>query len=1335
MPVISQTIIQSKANQYRFTNYSLEDGLSNENIFDIFQDKLGYIWIATEDGLNRFDGYKFEIYRNVPGDFKSISSNFITDINEDPEGNLWIATNNGLNKYDREHELFIKYFHQYDDTNSLSNNYIKAFEFSTDSCIWLETVDGVLNRFDVKNNSFTRFKHLKSNQEYYNYHSVFIDPEGNIWIGGRGIYPHKLLKEKKTFVKYHNSVNDSLKKRENDVTCFFIDSKKQFWVTGLDGAYIMKSDDTFIKQLPKPTYDIIEDKYNRLWFSTSQGVFIKNKSDKKYLQIKKNPYHSSSLISNHTKCLLLDRKGNIWIGTTEGISYYSFTRERYSFFEHEIDNEQSLSDNIITAVAEDSSQNLLWIGTSEGGLNKFDMQTNVFQRFSHSKKSNSILSNHISALLLDNNTLWIGHWAGIGFDKMNTKTNHFEHHRFNLKNTYSDWYNGFLKHNNDSVFIALWGENGIMLYDNKKNDFAQPPMIATIIPNKNKITQIEVVDENLFFFLDNNNRLVLYDKRKHDYSCFINSSIFDSIGRRNNAELQSDKYAPQYLPFNSKILEIEYGDNTLYIATRNGLYSYEIQSERFQAFQKNNIISNSEIKKLVFDSKNKILWILTKSEILAYQNVFNKLIPFHLTQKIKIDDYPNTSIKILDNKLIVYDLNTLSIYDIKSLKDHHEFLMKKHKINDGINDIIMFNNRLTIASKNSIYSIRDDKIERIKKLDNTKINCMYADGKQVIVGSNGHLLLMDTVFNFIEAVDQINLKIDTTGIIFNSIDKIDNLHYAIGSNLGLFMYKSKIKQLNYVRKNEIDYTARFLHLANDFCKGSHNDIWIATTKTGLKHYYINTNTLLSYDSDILDSSAIWGTNSNYVFQDKDSNIWLAAYGITKLNSKGKVLKHFTKDDGLSSNKIHSIVQDRSGNIWFTTANGLSFLKYNSNRIHTVSFNYNTKIRYTKCSKLLNNGSLFFGTKSGFYIFHPDSIISKKAVVNPQIVAFYVNDIKKGFYENYNKTINLDYAENTISFEFAALNFDYAQSIKYRYRMLGLDETWIEADSRGRNVRYAKLPSGEYTFQLLASNELDKWSKNPLNFKISIKSPFWLQWWFISLITIIIIIILSLLIYARELKNRNIHKSIILEQQLLRSQMNPHFIFNSLNAIQSYILENKPIEAASYLSRFSNLVRLILNNSRTSAISLSQEIDTLQIYLELQQIRFENKFHYELNIDNSIDTESIILPPMLMQPFIENSIEHAFVGTELKGFIHIRFNIVDQHLVISVEDNGIGINKSLQNKATKEEYPKTHESLATQITKSRINTINKNRKQKIILSIQDRSAFNEKGTQIIIRIPL
>ena len=295
-------------------------------------------------------------------------------------------------------------------------------------------------------------------------------------------------------------------------------------------------------------------------------------------------------------------------------------------------------------------------------------------------------------------------------------------------------------------------------------------------------------------------------------------------------------------------------------------------------------------------------------------------------------------------------------------------------------------------------------------------------------------------------------------------------------------------------------------------------------------------------------------------------------------------------------------------------------------------------------------------------------------------------------------------------------------------MVGISKEWIKTSTN--QATFTNLSPGTYRF------EVKHKENSPLDavtaVTLVVTPPFWQKAWFIVLISIIVLggALAALYTYIHQINIKR--RTTELEQKLLISQMNPHFIFNSLSAIQSFMYNNNPEEAGNYLSHFSRLVRLILENSRSESISLSNEVQTIKLYLMLQKLRFTDKFDYQITVSPNIDPKAVFIPPMLAQPFIENSIEHGIMHKPTEGFIHVDFSISHNIVTIAVTDDGIGLSKAQELNKNK----KNHISYATSITKERIENLRATwGKQRIGIDIADLSTNEGKtGTKVTVTVP-
>ena len=385
--------------------------------------------------------------------------------------------------------------------------------------------------------------------------------------------------------------------------------------------------------------------------------------------------------------------------------------------------------------------------------------------------------------------------------------------------------------------------------------------------------------------------------------------------------------------------------------------------------------------------------------------------------------------------------------------------------------------------------------------------------------------------------------------------------------------------------------------------------------------------------------------------------------------------------------------------------------------------YNTALK-------LDDGRLVFGGENGINIFDPLEIACDMPIPNIQITGFDIfNKTYKHDLTNIEK-IKLSYKQNFFSIQFSSLQFNKNHHYKFYYKLENVDPDWNKINHEP-NVSYTDIKPGHYSFHIKIAPD-DGLIQYTKKLKIIITPPFWKTYWFYSIVTIIILIVLAWMI---RLKFRSIRAELAkseIEQRMLRTQMNPHFIFNILTTLQNLILNNDVSNANKYLTRFSKLLRMILQNSRSTYISISEEVNIITNYIELQKLRYNNKFNYKIDVDNTLDLELDQIPPMLAQPFIENSIEHGFVEANQEYLLDISIIRDNNFIIYTIADNGIGIEKSLK---IKSQYKEDYKSLGIKIINDRMINLNKIQKQNIDLKVKDISTKtkSEQGTKVIITI--
>jgi sensor histidine kinase YesM len=316
-------------------------------------------------------------------------------------------------------------------------------------------------------------------------------------------------------------------------------------------------------------------------------------------------------------------------------------------------------------------------------------------------------------------------------------------------------------------------------------------------------------------------------------------------------------------------------------------------------------------------------------------------------------------------------------------------------------------------------------------------------------------------------------------------------------------------------------------------------------------------------------------------------------------------------------------------------------------------------------------------------------------------------------------------------------------VRYQWKLDGFEDEWSPMSEK-TDATYSNIPPGDYTFMVRACNADLVWSE-PESVSFSTLPPFWKTWWFnISMIVLGILVVTVIFrirvrrvteLAQQEQERLKMEKDMVrLEQKALRLQMNPHFIFNALNSIQGLIGTQDNKTARYYLAKFSKLMRLTLENSRDQRIPLDNEIRTLDNYMSLERFSSGEQFDFNIECTDDLDPEELMIPPMMIQPFVENAIIHGVSKIEHHGQIHVLFECKDDKIICSISDNGIGRKKAAEVKSQKENH---HKSTALVVTQERLDILNIGGNGQKSLEIVDlyHDDGAAAGTKIMIRIPL
>jgi len=1310
--------------QLKFTHLTKKNGLSNNRILNIMQDRSGFIWIATENGLNRYDGYDFVIFKNSPTDSSTISSNMITCITEDTEGNLWIGTVFGLNKYDRSSDRFIQFFANRNDKYSLKNNHIRALLADDNGILWIETMGGILHKLNTRNHEMKYYYHSIVTQGYYHYHDIIKENDSTLWLGGRNMDVHRFHINSGKFDVFKSSRKDEAgTKKTNDVSSYFIDSKKQLWITALDGAYILNPETAYFQKFLKGScFSILEEKNGIMWFGTGNGIYRYNSELKQMTHMGHLDNNPHSLSNNNVNKMIEDQSGVIWIATNNGLDQYSPKKSNFKHFFHIPGQENTISGTSITALVQDKDENL-WIGTAAYGINKLDLKTGKIKKYvNQSGNNNSLISNHISQLYFNSQEqLYIATWEGKGFQQLDIKNNHFLTYTIDSLTTNIDWYNGFCEDSLGNINIAVWGGVGLYTLVKKSKEIKAMGKYLNVSPNGIDISALGSDSDSILWLGGTKGIVNAYLYREREFIHFSSKPSANSYG--DMQKMQKYGFYSAKLPsFNRILKHIKYQNKSFFLSD-SGLIIYNNQERKFLQSQ------NASIKNEIIDDfakGNNHLYFLDKNSVWVLGSLKNKYQKLTLSKSL----LPNKRHNILVNSgnIWISEGEDLLKYNLQgeylsSISFNSAILLIKKGVAQDI--YLSFNKELIIMNKGGVQN-RIALPESIKDF--------VIDGEMVYWIGEKQLYKTDVILGKTTAlIIKTRPRLNLSQLSFNKLIKNGSIIY-LGAKKGLFSFNLSNKTLYINRSEEGSFMSYPVHLLNCIEKGQQKDVWLGTTSTGLARWYPNNNTIVNYLSNEFDSSAFWGKDVNFIFTDSQKNIWIGGEGLNLYHPETNSFSHYTVKNGLASNQVRGMVEDMKGRLWIATKNGLScFSKPEQNFSNYFEAQGLPTNELTGAAVTLKSGDLAFGTQRGLVIFHPDSLQVNTFIPPVVITEIQIQDNQLFRDLSQIDSIIIEPSENHISFRFAALDYNSPKDNQYQYKLDGLDKDWTLSKSDNRNITYSNLSPGYYQFKLRGSNNNSIWNTQGKELSIHILPHYYQTWWFYGLLTTFVIFIIWMIVLYRVREIRLQHKAAELEQRFLRSQMNPHFIFNSLGAIQSFIFKNEPLEAATYLSNFSELVRLILDNSRQDLIALETEIKTLNHYLDLQLLRFGEKFNYKLEVDEELKNTNLLIPPMLAQPFIENSIEHAFAGMKEKGLLKISFMEEKNYLKLVCEDNGIGIEASLR---TKKEKIKKHQSLATKITRERIKVLNKVYPLKIILEIQDLKKLNpkEKGTRIVFTIP-
>ena len=583
---------------------------------------------------------------------------------------------------------------------------------------------------------------------------------------------------------------------------------------------------------------------------------------------------------------------------------------------------------------------------------------------------------------------------------------------------------------------------------------------------------------------------------------------------------------------------------------------------------------------------------------------------------------------------------------------------------------------------------------------------------EYIKGSNG--LIIDGMANLL-----IDLKTAKTYPVgFSSIKDVKKMalnKYLVSSNGGL--HALEINKVNNSAEPEISRKSILKLRLRTNCANydSLTDTYYAGTSSGLK--MINEDSCSYFKLN--ESTPICSEIINH-----NNKIYTATNNGILVFQKNKLIAHWKKEDGLLSNRIKQLTIFNE-QLYLSTKNGLQIL----------SLKGKTKGIFNKTNGLLENNILDFEIKDdaisfvfqkGIQTIKLKALYTSPYIPKIKISAIAVND--SIIFADKDSTFN--YKRNKFEFHVASPSVKYKNEISYYYKIDGIDENWQINPYLNNSILYKTLPPGKYTFEVKAV--FRNHESKTLNYHFTITPPYWKTWWFYAcsiLLFIGIAILLFIILLKRQKKKIQMTNELNASKLIaIQSQMNPHFIFNAINSIQDLILKGDIDNSYSYIIKFSKLVRQTLNFSDKSFIDIEEEVELLKVYLELEKLRFKADFEYTINTNGINDLQ---VPPMLVQPFVENAIKHGLLHKEGLKKLNISFH-KNTVLKCIVTDNGIGRKKS---KEINDRKRKNYQSFSVNATKNRFNIMKTHYQQDLGIEFDDLKENNLPiGTKVTIYMP-
>lgn len=629
------------------------------------------------------------------------------------------------------------------------------------------------------------------------------------------------------------------------------------------------------------------------------------------------------------------------------------------------------------------------------------------------------------------------------------------------------------------------------------------------------------------------------------------------------------------------------------------------------------------------------------------------------------------------------------------------YLLKTHKTQTDLMVIPQANSDdcadLIISDSGTIYSLHDYRL--LIAVDQSRRNVMHYQvpghtkvtltevcedqSGRIWIGTTRGIQLFDPQSETFHAASFLHPDLKNANINVLFRDSQGNIWIATRESFHLYRHDVKSGQTLQIDQETVQQfdkagaTGRISSITED-AKGR---LWMTSILSGgILCYELTTDQWKSYPSGTRNHNLLVNKGIVSSLPDHDDDIlWLSTFfgdGLVAYHYIQDSIVYYTREQGLLSDYIQTISAGDGNQLWLTSEFGVTQFSTSTGEAESNILFESERFAFESFQVALDeqNDQLVLGIHDRYTFISTQNNSSQISVAKPLLDRIYFNN-KEQFTDLANPVFHLQHGQNNIAIDFTAVHYTNADKLEFAYRLEGADDDW-KYTTLNRSAQYASLSPGNYAFHLKVGDESRNWGPEYSMMSFTIAPPFWQAPWFIFCVTAFVACIASWLVRKRI---RTIRYEAGLKQKIaetemmaLRAQMNPHFIFNCINSIDSLIQDNDKYHATVYLNKFAKLIRCILDSSKQNTVTLANDMETLQLYIEMEQFRNDHRFTAEIKADPALLQDDFKVPPLIIQPYVENAILHGLQnrkGTD--GRLSISLNRLSGQIQYIIEDNGVG----------------------------------------------------------------